>query len=345
MLQRLFITIILFSLFGLEQIAATSKDSTTTKVNYIPEIHGVVRGRFEASTAQGDHYRFQVRNARLNISGKIASFADYYLQADFCDRGQIKMLDAWARLWATKEIGVQAGQFRMPFGVDPFRGPASYYFANRSFIGKQMCNYRAVGAKVSWNPSKLPITLEAGIFNPGTIGDHTPWRNTLTYSTKLTAKWDNLTFATGFQSIKPEYVRANVIDAAITWSANRWIVEGEYMYKHYVNNHHKPAHAYNIFANYTMPIRTKFFNQLSFQGRFDGLTDHSTAILDDSTNQLTTNHPSRNRITIGSTISYVRSKKLHLDIRLNYENYFYHHGHTPAVENDDKITAEVVFSF
>lgn len=342
MLERLIITIILFTLIGIEQVVASD---STSKVNYIPEIHGVVRGRFEASTTESDHYRFQVRNARVNIGGKIASFADYYAQVDFCDRGSIKILDAWARVWATKEIGFQAGQFRMPFGVDPFRGPATYLFANRSFIGKQMCNYRAVGAKVMWKPSKLPISLEIGAFNPGTIADHTPWHNTVTFATKLTARWNNVTFATGFQSIKPDAVRANVIDAAATWSTGRWLVEGEYMYKHYVNNHHKPTHAYNIYANYAMPIRAGFFNQLSLQCRFDGLTDHSTAVIDNITNEIITNHPARNRFTIGSTISYVRSKNMHLDIRLNYENYIYHHGHTPQVENDDKITAEIVLSF
>lgn len=344
MLQRLFLTLTLLLFIGIDQIGATSKDSTA-KVNYMPEIHGVFRGRFQASTTESDNYRFQVRNARLNISGKIAPIADYYIQADFCDQGQIKMLDAWARIWATKEIGFQAGQFRMPFGIDSHRGPASYYFANRSFVGKQMCNYRAVGAKAMWKPTKLPISLEAGVFNPGTIGDHTPWRNTLTYSAKLTANWNNFTFATGFMSIKPDIARANILDAAISWSDKHWHVEGEYMYKHYVNDRHKPAHAYNIFANYSMPIRTGFFNQLSFQGRFDGLTNHSTGVSSSSTGEISTNHPSRNRFTIGSTISYVRSKNMHLDIRLNYENYLYHHGFTPEVSDDDKITAEIVISF
>ena len=339
MTKRLLLAFLLSSSVCIGNISAEEKSEN--KVNYIPEVHGVVRGRFEASTTESDHYRFQVRNARLNIGGKISSFADYYVQADFCDRGQIKFLDAWARVWVTKEIGFQAGQFRMPFGVDPFKGPATYYFANRSFVGKQMCNYRAVGAKAMWKPSKLPITVEVGAFNPGTIGDHTPWRNTVTFASKLTAKVDNVTFATGFQSIKPDAVRANLIDAAVTWSTGRWLVEGEYMYKHYVNDRHKPAHAYNIYANYAMPIKAGFFNQLSFQGRFDGLTDHSTAVGED----LITDHPTRNRITIGSTISYVRSKNMHLDIRLNYENYFYKNGHTPSVDNDDKITAEIVLSF
>lgn len=318
--------------------------SQTDSISYRPEIHGTVRGRFEASTEHGD-YRFQVRNARLSVNGKIAPIADYFVQMDFCDRGKIKILDAWARLWATPGLGFQAGQFRMPFGVDPFRAPHTYIFANRSFIGKQMCNFRAVGAKAMWHPRAIPFTLEAGAFNPGTIDDHTPWHNTLTYAAKATYSISGLTFATGFQSIKPGPVRANLIDAALTWKHDRWLIEGEYMHKHYVNDAHRAAHAYNLFADYRMPLRTSFFNRLSFQGRFDGLTAHSSATVTDEAGHIVTDHPARNRVTLGSTISYIRSASMYLDLRVNYEKYFYHSGVRPSAENGDKAVMELVVRF
>lgn len=318
--------------------------SQTDSISYRPEIHGTVRGRFEASTEHSD-YRFQVRNARLSVDGKIAPIADYFVQMDFCDRGKIKILDAWARLWATPEWGFQAGQFRMPFGVDPFRAPHTYIFANRSFIGKQMCNFRAVGAKAMWHPRAIPFTLEAGAFNPGTIDDHTPWHNTLTYAAKATYRLDGLTFATGFQSIKPGPVRANLIDAALTWKHDRWLIEGEYMHKHYVNDAHRAAHAYNLFADYRMPLRTSFFNRLSFQGRFDGLTAHSSATVTDEAGHIVTDHPARNRVTLGSTISYIRSASMYLDLRVNYEKYFYHSGVRPSAEDGDKAVVELVLRF
>lgn len=318
--------------------------SQTDSISYRPEIHGTLRGRFEASTEHGD-YRFQVRNARLSVGGKIAPIADYFVQMDFCDRGKIKILDAWARLWATPGLGFQAGQFRMPFGVDPFRAPNTYIFANRSFIGKQMCNFRAVGAKAMWHPRAIPFTLEAGAFNPGTIDDHTPWHNTLTYAAKATYSISGLTFATGFQSIKPGPVRANLIDAALTWKHDRWLIEGEYMHKHYVNDAHRAAHAYNLFADYRMPLRTSFFNRLSFQGRFDGLTAHSSATVTDEAGHIVTDHPARNRVTIGSTISYIRSASMYLDLRVNYEKYFYHSGVRPSAENGDKAVVELVLRF
>lgn len=334
---RIFCT--LFALATVFQIHIQANDS----ISYRPNIHGVIRGRFEASTVQSD-YRFQVRNARVTIDGKIAPVIDYFIQTDFCDRGSIKILDVWARLWATKGLGIQAGQFRMPFGVDPFRAPHNYFFANRSFIGNQICNYRAVGAKVIWQAQSTPLTIEAGAFNPATISDHVSWHNKLAYAAKATYKIHNISLATGFMSVSPDSVRSNIIDGAVTWESGRWRVEGEYMYKHYTRSRHKEAHGYNIYADYHMPIKAGIFNRLSFQGRFDGMTAHSNSIRDKQ-GQLTTNHPARNRATIGTTISYIRSKNMYLDIRANYEKYFYHSGVNVTPDMGDKAVVELVLRF
>lgn len=313
------------------------------KTDYTPHIHGTVRTRFEVATESGK-YRFQVRNARVSLDGKIAPSIDYYINTDLCDRGSMKILDVWARIYATKELGFQAGQFRMPFGVDPFRGPNTYFFANRSFIGKQVCNVRAVGAKAMYTLPGIPLSAEAGVFSPTTIGNHAGWNSSLAFAAKLTYSIDNVKLATGFQSIIPDSIRTNLIDAAVTWSAGRWTVEGEYMYKHYTSDSHKPCHAYNIFADYRMPINAGVFNQLSFQGRFDGMTDHSNALRDENGN-LTTTDPSRNRVTVGATISYIKSKNLFLHLRANYEKYFYRDNVATTPDSGDKALIELVLRF
>ncbi len=336
MLYRLLIAIAI-------TLSATSAIYASDSISYRPNVHGTLRGRFEASTEHSD-YRFQVRNARVRLDGKIAPIADYFMQVDFCDRGSIKILDVWARVWATKAIGLQAGQFRMPFGVDPFRGPNAYIFANRSFIGKQVCNVRAVGFKAMWHPDNMPLKLEAGAFNPATISDHISWHNKLAYAAKLSYTLGNTTLATGFQSLSPDSVRMNLADLALTWRHGRWLVEGEYMTKHYTGNSHKASHAYNVYADYHMPISTGFFNRLSFQARFDGITDHSSGIRD-SERKLITDHPAHNRVTLGSTISYIRTKTMFLDLRVNYEKYFYHSGTAVSAENGDKAVVELVLNF
>lgn len=331
------------TLFLLLAIVCGNALQANDSISYRPNIHGTIRGRLEVSTMKSE-YRFQVRNARVSLDGKIAPIADYFIQADFCDRGKIKILDVWARLWATKSVGFQAGQFRMPFGVDPFRAPHTYYFANRSFLGNQVCNFRAVGAKAMWHPTDIPLTLEAGVFNPSTIADHSKWHNTMAYAAKLTYRTGNVTWAAGHMSTAPDSDRFNITDAAVTWKYGRWIAEGEYMYKHYTNHRHRASHAYQVFADYRMPLNTRFFNRLSFQARFDGMTAHSSGTRD-ANKELCTNHPARNRVTVGTTISYIRSKNMFLDLRANYEKYFYHHGAAITPDNGDKATIELVVRF
>lgn len=321
-------------------VAGASEDE---KVNYRPNVHGTIRPRFEMSTDNGEA-RFQVRNARLSLDGRIAKSIDYYFNTDFCDRGTIKILDVWARIKMVDELSFQAGQFRMPFGVDPFRAPHNYIFANRSFIGKQICNIRAVGAKLSYDFSRIPLRLEGGVFNPTPIGNHETWNKDMSYAAKAVYKLSNVTLTTGFMSIIPGGVRTNLVDGCIGWTCGRWQIEGEYMNKHYTNSAHDASHSYSAYADYAMPVKAGVFNKLSFQGRFDGMTDNSDAKCDES-GALTTTDPARNRVTIGSTISYVKSKNTYVDLRLNYEKYFYRHEAIIAQGEGDKVVLELVLRF
>lgn len=337
-------TYLLYTAACLLLTTANAKASETdADISYKPNIHGTVRPRFEMET-DGGKARFQIRNARLSIDGKIAKSIDYYFNADFCDRGHIKILDSWARIKITERLAFQAGQFRMPFGVDPFRGPHTYLFANRSFIGRQVCNVRAVGAKIAYSFNQLPLTIEGGVFNPTPIDNHTEWNGDMAYAAKATWNIDNISLSTGIQSIIPDEIRANLIDGAIAWKYDRWTVEGEYMNKHYTNSAHKTCHAWLAFADYEMPIKCGLFNRLSFQARYDGMTDHSNATRDEN-GKLFTTDPARNRITIGATIGYVKAKNMFLDFRLNYEKYFYHNGVVATTGNGDKVVAEMVLRF
>jgi hypothetical protein len=319
--------------------AQESKDS----VNYMPHFHGTVRARFEYAT-EGGEYRFQVRNARFSVNGNITREISYFINTDLCDRGKMKILDAWAKAEFVPGVSLQAGQFRMPFGVDPFRAPHQYYFANRSFIGKQMCNYRAVGAMLIYSLPSVPLKLEAGAFNPYTIGDHAVWEKTLAAAGKATYTAGNVKLSAGASTIRPNGVRANIAGACVSWSHGRWIVEGEYMHKHYVRDAFKSAHAYSVFSNYSMPVKAGIFNRLSFQGRFDGITDHSDAKPDEN-GLLTLTDPARNRITAGCTLTTMKAKNMYFDFRVDYEKNFYLHHYKPSAEYGDKVVAEVVLRF
>ena len=67
---------------------AAEPAATSEKFSYMPQIHGVVRARWENDLDAGLS-RFQLRNTRLTVSGNIAPSIDYFLQADLCDRGSM----------------------------------------------------------------------------------------------------------------------------------------------------------------------------------------------------------------------------------------------------------------
>lgn len=325
-------------------LLAAVAPTEAAEVSLRPNVHGVLRPRYELSVNSGES-RFQVRNARLTLDGKIAAPAEWFMQVDLCDRGSIKPLDFWARLALGGGLKLQAGQFRMPFGVDPFRAPANYVFANRSFIGKQICNYRAVGFKLSYTlPCALPVVAEGGVFNPYTIGNHDVWSKDMAYAAKATLGLHGVRIAGGFMSICPDGVRANLSDVCLGWGDTRWNIEAEYMYEHYTNRTHKPCHGFNVFADYRFPVRLAIFNRMSVQARFDAMTAHSNCRKDD-TGTLSTDDGGRRRLTLGWTVSHIHSPSVYADLRLNFEKYFYDGAVEQEVRETDRLLLEMVFRF
>ena len=144
---------------------AIAGDAQEKKTEFTPEIHGTVRSKYEYQTEEGEG-RFEVRNARISITGKVIDTVSYKAEIDLSDEGNIKMLDAYTRITPVKKLNITIGQFRVPFTIDAHRSPHQQYFANRSFIAKQVGNVRDVGASLGYTfKGKTPVILEAGLFN------------------------------------------------------------------------------------------------------------------------------------------------------------------------------------
>lgn len=122
------------------------KEKMETK-DYLPEVHGTIRAKYEYQTTMGAG-RFEVRNARVSVTGNVLPSVAYKAEIDLSDEGQIKMLDAYARLFPTKGLTVTAGQMRVPFTIDAHRSPHQQYFPNRSFIAKQVGNVRGIHSRI-----------------------------------------------------------------------------------------------------------------------------------------------------------------------------------------------------
>lgn len=117
--------------------------------DYLPELHGTIRSKYEYQPDL-EAGRFEVRNARFSLSGKVTPYVAYKAEIDLCDEGTIKMLDAYTRLTPWKSFQMTLGQMRVPFTIDAHRSPHQQYFANRSFIAKQVGNVRDVGVTLGY---------------------------------------------------------------------------------------------------------------------------------------------------------------------------------------------------
>ena len=244
------------------------------------------------------------------------------------------MLDAYARLFPAKGLTVTAGQMRVPFTIDAHRSPHQQYFANRSFIAKQVGNVRDVGITLGYTlPTDLPITIEGGLYNGSGLTNQKEWHKEVNYSAKaqfLFTKGLNLTLS--IQSIQPEEIRVQ--------SSH---IEAEYLYKQYSDNAFKDVQAVNTFINYDLPLR-KIFNKMSFLLRYDMMTDQSDAkTTDEETGALVTTDYKRQRLTGGITFSL--SKAFRTDLRLNYEKYFYANSSIAKESEQDKIVLELMVRF
>ena len=324
--------------------AGHAADSTALRKikEYLPELHGTIRGKYEYQP-QINAGRFQVRNARFSLSGNVTRYTEYKAEIDLSEEGKIKMKDAFARLKPVDWGSITMGQMRVPFTIDAHRSPHSQYFANRSFIAKQVGDVRDVGATLAYTPKNLPLVVEAGIFNGSGLAEQQSWHKEVNYSAKVQVfplKVWNITLSV--QKIKPAGTTTHMFDVGTYVEWGRWHVEAEYLYKHYAHDAFSDVNAFNAFVNYDIPTRG-FFHKVSLLARYDMMDDHWDGLtLDDNGRAVTTDY-ARQRITGGVTLSI--DKPFLSDIRLNYEKYFYRDGGVPLESEQDKLCLELMVRF
>lgn len=353
------------------------KLTVTDKLN----INGTVRAKYEYQPEEGVG-RFEVRNCRISVSGKVMPTVAYKAEIDLSDEGRIRMLDAYLRLLPTENLRLTAGQMRVPFTIDAHRSPHQQYFANRSFIAKQVDNVRDVGATAGYTfvfgdnetncrnkphtdrngqytngneqdktykryetsaaPSSL--TLEGGIFNGSGLTEQKHyWTKSYNYSLKAEALiCGQVGVVLSCQHTRPAETGIMMWNGGAYWHAHGWHIEGEYLHKDYSGGAFKAVNAVDAFVVKRLPLR-KVFEAVSLLGRYDYMDDHSDG-KPDSNGRLTIDDPQRHRITAGATF-HLGGKSPKTDIRLNYEKYFYGSGATPNVSERDKIVIELMCRF
>lgn len=333
--------IVILCLFA---VVTVSTGAEKAKSPYIPDFHGTIRAKYEYEPTINKG-RFEIRNARLSVEGKIIPIVRYKAEIDLSDEGSIKMLDAYIRLQPKERLKFTFGQMRVPFSIDAHRSPHLQYFANRSFIAKQVGNVRDVGVAASWTfGARTPITLEGGVFNGSGL---TNFKNfwTADYNFSLKSQiclWRQFNIVLSCQKAKALDVNTYMYDGGIYWENSSWHIEAEYLRKHYANDAFRPVNAVDAFAAYRLPLKRNKM-ALSFLGRYDYMSDHSKGSKDEN-GILLVDDPERHRLTGGMTLSLGKGA-LQADIRLNYEQYFYNKDAEPSISERNKIVLEFVAHF
>lgn len=333
-------------------LVAAAVSSASDGTDLTPEIHGTVRGKYEYQP-QDAAGRFQVRNARVSISGDISRTVSYKAEIDLCDEGVLKMLDAYARFRLTPNLHFTIGQMRVPFTIDAHRSPHQQYFANRSFIAKEVGNVRDVGAQLSWNFGKtVPVTITAGLFNgSGLTNQKDFWTDNINFSAKAEVELPyDFNVVLSAQKIRPDHLNVMMYAAGAFYDNGRLHAEAEYLYKTYADNAFGDVYSFDGFVSYRFTIGDggKAVKSISPLVRYDSMNDHSDGIrylngVPDPSGSLVIRDYARSRITGGVTISL--DTPFVSDIRINYEKYFYREGAIPDVSEKDKLVVEFMVRF
>ncbi len=324
-----------------------AQEKTQDKSQYLPQIHGILRGKFEYEPDLSAS-RFEVRNARLSAEGNLPLHSSYKLEVDLCDESEIKMKDAWVRVTPWRTLRISIGQQRMPFSIDAHRNPSAQYFANRSFIAKQVGDMRDVGIMAGYTWDKLLI-MDAGLFNGSNISDQkTAWHSDWNYSARvqyLATKGLTLMASVQHTAIADHEAHYTSFDIGGFYEIKGWHAEAEWLHKSYSKDAFDDCNAVDVMLLYKQGLRKcKFLESISYQGRYDYMGDHSdgkNGFEEDGT--LTISDYERHRLTMGVTFA-VRNPYFPTLIRFNYEKYWYPDGGAKTSEQD-KFVAELAIRF
>jgi len=325
---------------------------------YLPKIHGILRGKYEYQP-HPDASRFEMRNARLSASGKLPMRSEYKLEVDLCDESSIKMKDAWVRICPLSNFRLTVGQQRMAFSIDAHRNPSAQYFANRSFIAKQVGDMRDVGFQVGYDvytDNRKIISVDGGLFNGSNYDNQkSAWFKSPAYTARVQFfPIEGLAIIPSIQHqlIAEREASYTSIDMGAFFERKGWHFEAEYLHKYYADNVFSDCSAIDAMIIYKQSLKSEksYIERISWQGRYDYMQNHSSGksgfITDDegnATSCLVLTDAERHRMTLGATFR-VRNPYFPTDIRLNYEKYWYPHGGAKESEQD-KIVCELVIAF
>jgi len=300
---------------------------------YLPDIDGVIKTKVEFDL-DNSLIRFEVRNARFGIKGKINNYMSYKAELDLSDEGKMKMLDAYVRFTPVKNLDFYMGQRKIPFSTDYIRNPAENIFANRSFLAKYINDgMRDIGFYAEYNlRSEIPVDILCGAVN-GTGNNNPQWIGKPNLVTRVIAGADK-----GFRAAGNLYYGESqykehlaMYGGEIRYSKGKFFIESEYIKSNWTDTASVRQHedGFYIHSYYNFTREQGIVYMITPTVRWDCM---GKSVFEGTTDA--------NRITLGLNTGF-EPKQFYSEIRLNYEKYL--KGYLPV--HTDKITLEFVARF
>jgi len=300
---------------------------------YLPDLDGVLKTKAEYDL---DNWllRFEVRNARFGVRGKINNYFSYRAELDLSDEGRIKMLDAYVRFEPVNRLSFFMGQRKIPFSSDYIRNPAENIFANRSFLAKYINDgMRDIGFYVNYRTAgSFPVDMTLGAVN-GTGNNNPQWIDKPNLAARITAGRND-----GFRLSGNAYIgeaidkiHLRMFGAEARYTAGNLFLESEYIYRGWSDTLSVKQHddGWYLHGYYNLVIKNEMLRLISPTARYDKI---GSSIFGGGTEA--------DRFTLGVNFGF-EPKQFTAEIRVNYENYF----RKKLPIHTDKVTLEFIAKF
>lgn len=317
--------------FSLTDLGA--QENKENNQEYMPDLDGILKTKVEYDL-ENSLTRFEVRNARFGVKGKINPYFSYRAELDLSDEGVVKMLDAYVRFTPLKNLDFYMGQRKIPFSTDYMRSPADNFFANRSFIAKYInSGLRDIGFYANYKTSgSFPLDIFLGSVN-GTGNNNPQWIKKPNLVGRIAAGPDKGIRITGnaYHGASENKNDLIMLGGELRYMNESLLIETEYVNVNYTDTLNLKQHrdGFYIHSYYIFRLNNNFITMIYPTARWDLMGE-----------SILKGNKEADRITIGVNTGF-EPKQFYAEIRLNYENYF----SKSLPIHTDKITIEFVAKF
>ncbi|MDR1129499.1 MAG: hypothetical protein LBK96_00775 [Prevotellaceae bacterium] len=213
-------------------------DSAATKIQ-APEISGLLKTRWEYCF-EDNTGRFDIRNARVKLGGKLSRHVAYGLQMDYSTHGKLSQYQNM--------------------------------YANRSFVAKFVNpDSRDLGMQLDYKIPRIPLTAHAGVYNGAGINNPQWQKSPFVLSRLVYGTMEGFRAGLKYYGGKtPAGDRIANYGFDLRYAGDRYAVETEYVVKDSVNTGAYLSAAY-LQGSYRFPVNGKMAKYITPTLRGDAM--------------------------------------------------------------------------